>query len=154
MIRNKIITIVTICIVAVFLAVMLPAFTVQAFAGKGATADELFKKGDALLDAGKLAEAQKALEEAITVDSKHYDSYVSLGIVYAEQNMLQKAFDAFTKSIELMPKEIPPLLNRGETSVMLDDYDSACKDFLSACLLGQCKRLDVAIFKNRCEPNN
>ncbi len=28
------------------------------------------------------------------------------------------------------------------------------KDLLSACALGQCKRLDIAIFKYRCEPNN
>ena len=154
MIRNRIIIISAISIVAVFLAVLLPDFTGQAFAEKGASADELFKKGDALLDAGKLREAQRLLEEAVSVDGDHYNSYVTLGIVYAEQDMLQKAFEAFGRAIELKPREIPPLLNRGEVSVMRDDYDSACKDFLSACNLGQCKRLDIAIFKNRCEPNN
>ena len=154
MIRNRISIISAISIIAVFLAVMLPAFTGQVLAEKGASADELFEKGDALLDAGKMKEAQKILEEAVAVDSGHYNSYVSLGIAYAEQDMLQKSFEAFTISIKLKPSEIPPLLNRGEVSIMLDDYGSACKDFLSACNLGQCKRLDIAIFKNRCEPNN
>ena len=154
MLRSRTIMIVAISIVAVFLAVLPPVFAGQVFAEKGASADELFKKGDALLDAGKLSEAQKALREAISVDSGHYNSYVTLGIVYAEQDMLQKALEAFTRAVELKPMEIPPLLNRGEVSIMLDDYDSACKDFLAACLLGQCKRLDIAIFKNRCEPNN
>ncbi len=141
----------SICLVAVFLAVLLPVLAGQVFAE---SADELFKKGDALLDAGKLSEAQKVLREAISIDSDHYDSYVTLGIVYAEQDMLQKALEAFTRAVELKPLETPPLLNRGEVSIMLDDYDSACKDFLAACNLGLCKRMDIAVFKNRCEPNN
>ncbi len=152
--KNVIGAIGSIGIAAVFLAVFLPFFAGQVFAEKGASADELFKKGDALLDAGELSEAQKTLREAISVDSGHYNSYVTLGIVYAEKDMLQKALVTFTRAAELKPLEIPPLLNRGEVSVMLDDYDSACKDFLAACRLGQCKRLDVAILKNRCEPNN
>lgn len=154
MIRNRNISISAICIMAAFIAVLLSSFAGHVFADKGAAADELFKKGDALLDAGKHAEAQKALEEALSVDSSHYDSYISLGIVYAEQTQLKKAFESFTRAMKLKPTEIPPLLNRGEVSIMLDDYDSACKDFLTACDLGQCKRLDIAIFKNRCEPNN
>ena len=140
-----------------FIAVLLAAFISfgagASLAGDTAKADELFKKGDALLDAGKLEEARAALEAAVSADSKHYGALISLGITYAELNMLDKSFESFSSAIEIKPDEVPPLLNRGEVSIMKNDYDSACKDFLKACNLGQCRRLDIATYKNRCKPN-
>ena len=82
----------------VLLAVLMPAFAYQVNAAQKASADELFKKGDAMLDSGKLDEALKLLEEAVSVDKGHYDSYVSLGIVYAEMGMLEKAYETFTRA--------------------------------------------------------
>jgi tetratricopeptide (TPR) repeat protein len=122
------------------------------FAKDTARAEKLYKKGDALLTKGKLEEARKTLEAAIKADSSHYDSYLSLGITFAELKDLKKAYETFSKAIAVIPDESVAYINRGEISALKEDFDSACKDWLKACNLDDCMRYDIEVLKNRCFP--
>ncbi|MBD2122240.1 lipopolysaccharide assembly protein LapB [Trichocoleus sp. FACHB-262] len=68
--------------------------------------EQLFKQGEAALEAKQYSEAERIWRQVIQLDPKLLDAYIKLGVVLHDQGRLEEAISAFRKSVELNPHEI------------------------------------------------
>jgi tetratricopeptide (TPR) repeat protein len=88
-----------------------------------------FHLGNYAFDAGKLAEAAKAYEQAITLEPKLVGAHVNLGSVYDELNRLDDAIASYRKALELQPNEDRTLCNMGNVYFKKRQYERAIEHF-------------------------
>ena len=106
--------------------------------------DDAFMKGD-------YSAALGFFKSALDEDPKNADAHIGVAISLAELGKLEEAHARFTKSIEAMPEVTAFYINRGEVSNLMDKQDEACSDWKTACDMDECKRLDIAILKGKCD---
>jgi len=133
------------------LACIIVLALVPAAYAEDTSADKLVMEGELLISKGQYTDAIKILNDALKADKDNHTVYINLGIAYAESGKLKESRAAFSEAIRVDPKEPSGYLNRGEVFIMMKNIEAACKDWQAACELEQCKRLDIAILKNRCK---
>ena len=69
----------------------------------GASASDLYNQAATFWNAGKYAEAQQSLEEALKADPNHADAHYLSGMVDVNQAKLPEALAHFEKYVELAP---------------------------------------------------
>lgn len=69
--------------------------------------------------------AGRALDALMAIDAQDYSALCNSGILYRQQNSLDRAMDSFSKAIEIKPQEAAPWLNLGEIALQLGQFDNA-----------------------------
>lgn len=80
---------------------------------------ELMHKGQALLSAGKLEDAENALETALAVDPRNRWAYVDLARVAERQQLFGKAIRMTSKALAIEPNDVDAIAVQGEAMVEL-----------------------------------
>ena len=80
---------------------------------------ELERKGEALLEAGKLIEAADSLETALAVDPRNREAFITLAKVAQKQKLFGKAIRLTNKALQLEPTDRDALAVQGEAMVEL-----------------------------------
>ena len=78
---------------------------------------ELLKQGEAALAAGKLIEADDALEAALAVDPRNRAAFVAMAKVAARQKLFGQAIRLTNKALALEPTDKDALAVQGEAMV-------------------------------------
>ena len=111
--------------------------------------EELFQKGNALLEEGHLLEAIDIYAEVVDADSGHMNAYANRGLAYSYLEDYEQAIEDFTKALELDPTqknpELPTLfLNRGFAYSNAGEIEKAFEDY------GQALRMNPAFAEAFC----
>ena len=78
---------------------------------------ELYKQGEAALAAGKLIEADDALETALAIDPRNRAAFVAMARVAMRQNLYGQAIRLTNKSLALDPTDRDALAVQGSAMV-------------------------------------
>lgn len=90
--------------------------------------------------------SRRALAEAPEYSRAHD----TRGAILLRQRLPLMAAQAFGKAIELAPRNASYYLNRAAAYLVLEEIDAMCRDFQSACTLGECEGLAWALEEHRC----
>ena len=96
--------------------------------------EELFQKGNSLLEEGHLLEAIDIYAEVVDADSGHMNAYANRGLAHSYLEDYEQAIEDFTKALELDPTrenlELPTLfLNRGFAYSNAGEVEKAFEDY-------------------------
>ncbi len=80
---------------------------------------ELMQQGRALLSAGKLEDAQSALEASLAVDPRNRWAYVEAARVADKQKLYGKAIRLTNKALSMEPNDLDALAVQGESMVQI-----------------------------------
>lgn len=80
---------------------------------------ELMHRGQALLSAGKLEEAEDMLETSLAVDPRNRWAYVYLARVAERQRLFGKAVRMTSKALAIEPNDVDAIAVQGEAMVEL-----------------------------------
>jgi tetratricopeptide (TPR) repeat protein len=80
---------------------------------------ELLKQGQALLAAGKFAEADEALETALAVDPRNRQAYIALARVAQREKLFGQAIRYTKKALLLEPNDREAIAVQGQAMVEL-----------------------------------
>ena len=105
------------------------------------------QEGTALLDDGKLAEAEKKFIAAVGLDSRSLDAYRGLAKVYEAMGDKVHAIATLQFMVQLDPKDQAIYRELGKLQVELEKYEDALESFEQALELGpnNPKNLDAFI---------
>jgi tetratricopeptide (TPR) repeat protein len=78
---------------------------------------ELMHQGQALLAAGKLEDAENALETALAVDPRNRWAYIDLAKVAEKQRLFGKAIRMTNKALIIEPNDLDAIAVQGEAMV-------------------------------------
>lgn len=78
---------------------------------------ELMHQGQALLAAGKLEDAENALETALAVDPRNRWAYIDLAKVAEKQRLFGKAIRMTNKALIIEPNDLDAITVQGEAMV-------------------------------------
>jgi tetratricopeptide (TPR) repeat protein len=90
--------------------------------------DPLYLKAAQAVEQQHWQEAEKIYQQ-ILVQQPSSQAHNDLGVVYYQQNQLDKAFQQYTHAIETQPVYINAFLNRGLISAKRGDYSAAIADY-------------------------
>jgi tetratricopeptide (TPR) repeat protein len=80
---------------------------------------ELMHRGQALLSAGKLEEAENLLETALAVDPRNRWAYIDLARVAERQRLFGKAIRMTSEALTIEPNDVDAIAVQGEAMVEL-----------------------------------
>jgi Tfp pilus assembly protein PilF len=80
---------------------------------------ELMRQGESLLAAGKLLEADDALEASLAVDPRNRAAFVVMARVAQKQKLFGQAIRFTNKALALEPRDLDALAVQGESMVEL-----------------------------------
>lgn len=80
---------------------------------------ELMHRGQALLSAGKLDDAENMLETALAVDPRNRWAYVDLARVAEGQRLFGKAIRMSSRALEIEPNDVDAIAVQGEAMVQV-----------------------------------
>lgn len=80
---------------------------------------QLLRDGEALLQAGKLVDADDALEAALVIDPRNREAYVAMAKVAQEQKLFGQAVRFTNRALELEPNDRKALSVQGEAMVAM-----------------------------------
>lgn len=109
--------------------ILLAAFLISSRTAFASPAYEAYLKGHDLNDQAKFAEALPFLDQAVTLDPKFADAYVSRGYAQSKLGAPEKAILDYEKALELDGSNKYALNNRGFTYLLLGRFDKAIADF-------------------------
>ena len=78
---------------------------------------ELQRQGEALLDAGKLEQAQGLFETALAVDPRNRWAYIDMAKVAQKQNLYGKAIRMTNKALQMEPNDPDAIAVQGQAMV-------------------------------------
>lgn len=81
---------------------------------------------------GKIPAAQRIFEGLLILDSRNPYVHAMLGSIYQKQEQYRSAFRHYTRAIEIFPKDIESLVNRGEIFLRFGRFKEAFFDFKAA----------------------
>lgn len=71
----------------------------------------------------------------LRIFAKNTEDWHKRGNEFFKSEEYEKAIDAYTKSLELQPNALGPLMNRGKAYLMIHSYRQAIEDFSRAIKL-------------------
>jgi tetratricopeptide (TPR) repeat protein len=89
-------------------------------------------------------------DKAVKIDPEYVTAYENRGLAQYNKGEHGRAIADFTKAIALNPKHVRAHKSRGDSYYTLNKLYRMCFDYLMACELGDCKRLEAAKNKNHC----
>ena len=98
----------------------------------------LLRDGQAALAAGRLDDAEDALETALAVDPRNRGAYVAIGQVARKQGLPGKAIRMYGNALALEPNDLVALAGQGEAMVQRGAVTRAKANL--AKLQGLCKK--------------
>lgn len=104
---------------------------------------ELFREGEAFLQAGKFGEATSALEASLVVDPRNRAAFVSLAKVAQRQKLFGQAIRLTRKALALEPNDRDALAVQGEAMVELGAVSRARENLakLQSICTGGCPQV-------------
>ncbi|MFN8555331.1 MAG: tetratricopeptide repeat protein [Candidatus Obscuribacterales bacterium] len=111
-------------------------------------ANDAYLKAHALNAQSKFAEALPLLDQAIELDPRLTDAYISRSFSYGKLGQIQKALKDVQKALEIDSNNEVAYNNRGFLFLRLGQYDKAISDFSKAVALNPD---DEAAWANRAE---
>lgn len=107
-----------------------PEKIIEALKSNPNDASLYYKLGGHYMNSKNPEAAAKAFETAIRLDVNLVDAYINLGIVYGQQNQLNKAIDILNKAAKITSgKNAKVLFNRGYAKALNNDISGSIKDF-------------------------
>ncbi len=100
-----------------------------------ATIHELFMQGYSFFQAGQFTQAEIACNNLLSVDSKHADAWLLLGMVAAYGNEFDRALTLINKSLALQPLHPYALLNQGNVLQAVARYEEAVASYDKALVV-------------------
>jgi Tfp pilus assembly protein PilF len=122
---NSVVTIPPLTLVA---TVHDPKVLVISDAGVPAKSLKPWKAAMKALDAKDYAEADRQLQEAMSLSPKYAPGWNTLGLVYGNEKKLDQSRDAFQHAIESDPKFLPPYVSLDRLCIRMKDWQCAVKD--------------------------
>ncbi|CAN5378858.1 hypothetical protein BH10CYA1_BH10CYA1_20820 [soil metagenome] len=101
----------------------------------GTPANDAYLKAHALNAKSKFEDALPLLDQAIALDPKFTDPYISRSFTYGKLGMVNKALKDVQKALELDPNNEVAYNNRGFLYLRIGQYDKAIADFTRAVTL-------------------
>lgn len=95
----------------------------------GGNVSELITQGQVALDAGRLADAEKAYRDALTRDARSADAQYGLGSVYVRQGNLAAAESAYRAALSSNPNMSSAHLNLGVVYYRMEQLSKAADEF-------------------------
>ena len=105
--------------ICIFLMAVLPT------AVASEEAMSLFAQGVKELNAGELDTALETFKQVTTLVPDFADAHYHLGLVYYQKAEFRKAISAFTRTLELLPRDIDALIKLGLAAHKAGDRDTA-----------------------------
>lgn len=111
----------------------------------------LLARADQHFALGQPAEAEAGYSKVIDIAPGNVLARVNRGVARDEQGHFGAAIDDFTRALELDPGSPVALVNRGVSRSQAGDMAGMCADYLAACRLGACFRLQSARAMGYCQ---
>lgn len=111
-------------------------FTITSCMEKEKKALELKVEGINLIYKSKFDDALETLNKSLKYNDKDPETYFYIGAAYFNKNDANKAFDYYSKSIEVDSTFAQAYINRGRIFKNRQQHDKACQDWLKAEELG------------------
>ncbi len=86
-------------------------------------AHKYYEKGLQFIRAGKLAEAEESLANAIALDEQQAEYWIKLGLIWSKQSRYAEAKDANQMAATLQPENTDALYNLGLSLIHLNEID-------------------------------
>lgn len=99
---------------------------------------------------GKSHEARELVDKALELGPFYPFLHDIKGVILLRQHLPALAADAFTETIKLSPKNPMYRMHRASAYLVQGDQDAMCKDFRTACVLGDCTGYQWAREGKRC----
>lgn len=97
---------------------------------------ELKVEGINLIYKSKFDDALETLNKSLKYNDKDPETYFYIGAAYFNKNDVNKAFDYYSKTIEVDSTFAQAYINRGRIFKNRQQHDKACQDWLKAEELG------------------
>jgi tetratricopeptide (TPR) repeat protein len=107
-------------------------------------------RGDAYSALGQYQRAIEDFNEAISLKPDDVLAYITRGSVYQSLDQHQRAIEDFNEAIRLRPDLPLAYNNRGNMYFLQGKIILGCRDVQKACVLGNCKLLELAKSKGYC----
>lgn len=123
----------------------------RAIAANSKTAEAYNNRGLAFYNMDQHQQALVDFNQAIQINPKYAEAYNNRGNAFYALQQYQQAEAQYNESLRLKPKYAKAHLNRGLTYFQMQRVADSCKDFKSACDLGDCDGLQWAMQKGYCK---
>ena len=107
-------------------------------------------RGLAYLDLKKAPQALKDFDKAIALNPNYAEAYNNRGTIHFARQVYDKALADYEKVVQLAPKAAEGYLNRGLALQRLEEQEASCRDFHTACTLGDCEGIKWARARGLC----
>lgn len=96
------------------------------------TAEEHFRRGNELIQAGELEKAIDEYKSALELEPGNVDALTNLGVVYYNLGQLDDAVEQYSKALEIAPDDADIHSNLAAAYVQLNQLDRALEQYLTA----------------------
>jgi tetratricopeptide (TPR) repeat protein len=103
-----------------------------------------------LLQTGRPMAALEYIERALAQAPNFARAHDTKGIILLRQSLPSLAAESFGRAIALAPRNSVYYMNRASAYLLLEEESAMCRDFKSACKLGDCDGLLWARSVGRC----
>ncbi|MCS1410547.1 MAG: Lipoprotein NlpI [Verrucomicrobia subdivision 3 bacterium] len=97
--------------------------------GQNVASENLYKRMISAYNAGKIDEALKLADEAISKNEEDPKLFLARGYIHQYERRHQKAIADFSKAIELKPNSVAALQRRGEEYLKIAKFRESVADF-------------------------
>ena len=101
-------------------------------------------RGNAYNNLGKYQRAIEDYTKVISLKPNHIKAYYNLGTAYAKLSQYQLAIEEFNTAIRLQPDYTLAYNGRATVYLIQGNNELGCSDAQKACVLGNCKALEIA----------
>ena len=113
-------------------------------------ADVYNNRGNAYAKLGQYKLAFEDYNQAIRLKPDYADAYYNWGYAYDKLDQYQQAIEHYNQAIRLNPNYVKAYINRGVAYLLRGNQKLGCPDAQKACVLGNCKLLEMAKDKGDC----
>jgi serine/threonine-protein kinase len=96
------------------------------------TAEEHFRRGNELIQAGELEKAVDEYKRALEMEPGNVDALTNLGVVYYNLGQLDDAVEQYSKALEVAPDDADIHSNLAAAYVQMNQLDKALEQYLTA----------------------
>jgi tetratricopeptide (TPR) repeat protein len=113
-------------------------------------AEAFYNMGIIYNEIGQYQHAVEDFNEAIRLQPNDVEAYHGRGCAYDKLGQYQRAIEDYNQTIRLMPNYTKAYINRGINYLSQGNNTLGCSDARKACILGNCKLLEMAKGRGVC----